>query len=120
MAYVMEAMSSAQNTTVALYETLWHTPKCYISRMHQPMEVLVDYNGYRIHASSEMPIDVAKYDSKGRLKSIGQDLVYGSRDRGNTFKNEDTVVHAKLKEAAEKLDSKSTASKASRICCRSL
>ena len=77
---------------------------CDMSTVYCPLEAVVDFAGFRLHASCDMGTEKIRFDSSGNLKSRDAELVYGSPDRGVTIKNEDSLLDRKLKEAASQLN----------------
>lgn len=61
---------------------------CDIENLHFPLFALIDYKGWRVIASSILPIDNAT-------------LIYGSEDGGRTFHDDSNEIREKMIQAAK-------------------
>lgn len=75
-----------------------------LSNLFFPLEAAIDFAGFRLHASCDMGIERLNFDSSGNVKGRESELVFGSPDRGQSIKNEDSLLDRKLKEAAATLN----------------
>ena len=66
---------------------------CTIDGLNTPFMLLMDYRGYRLIATTKLPLS-------------GASLIYGSADGGITVHKDDNVLNEMMKKAAEKLNIK--------------
>jgi hypothetical protein len=78
--------------------------KCYVPGVVVPMMCMVDFRGFRVQCTAVVPLEVAKVDEMGEVRSRSEMLVMGSRDRGEHVFNDDADFREKMSSACQRLN----------------
>jgi hypothetical protein len=69
-----------------------------------PLVAIVDYHGFRVVATSRLPIQKPIFASNGKLRRVREDICHGTFDRGEKVATEDRSLMQKLRGAAQYLN----------------
>ena len=78
--------------------------KCYIPDVIIPMMCIVDFRGFRVQCTAVVPLMVKKVDEMGEVRSKSEQLVMGSRDRGEHIFNDDADFREKMTATCQRLN----------------
>lgn len=78
--------------------------KLQIPRLHCPIVLTIDYQGFRILAKSKLPLQTITFNEDGEIRKISEELLYGIQSHGETFVNKSKTVQSNLKLAAGRLN----------------
>lgn len=78
--------------------------KLQMTRLLCPLTVTIDYLGFRVLATSKLPLQQIVFNDDGEIRKISEDLLHGINEHGDAFVNKSKTVQTLLKLAASKLN----------------
>ncbi|KAJ1428375.1 hypothetical protein B484DRAFT_419428 [Ochromonadaceae sp. CCMP2298] len=78
--------------------------KLQLDRLQCPLMATVDFQGFRVLCTSKLPVQNVLFSDEGEVAKMGEDLVYGVQQRGDSFVNKSKVAQTYLKIAATSLN----------------
>ena len=75
-----------------------------IPKLNTPIITTVDFCGFRVLATSKLPKLNISYNEDGEIRKMGDELLHGVINQGDTFVNKSKLVQALLKSAATSLN----------------
>lgn len=78
--------------------------KLYLKNIGIPLVTTVDYNGFRVLAVAKMPLEVIRYDESGDVRGRREEMIFGTRNRGDTFVDSEKKFSGILEQMSKQLN----------------
>ena len=78
--------------------------KLQSTRLLCPLVVTIDYQGFRVLATSKLPIQNVSFNEEGEVRKVSEDLEHGILSHGEVFVNKSKIAQTCLKMSATALN----------------